>query len=483
MNDFTTAPAPPPPSPTAAPGGAASPPQPGSRYLLATYGCQMNEYDSNLVGAMLEKRGMSITENPDEADLFVVNTCSIRGGAEDKAYARVAALRHHKRHRPGVRIAVIGCMAQNHGEKIPVALEHVDYVVGPDGYGALEGLLFEGADTAPARADRSAGAVVWTEQNDFENYEGMVARLDGSVSAHVTIMRGCNKRCTYCIVPNVRGVERSRSADEVIAEVRHIVSQGVREVCLLGQTVNSYRDTSARTPDGAGVVTFAGLLRRLQEVEGLRRIRFTSPHPRHFDSDTIRAIAECDKVCKHVHMPLQSGSTSLLKKMRRQYTRERYLEIVEELRAAIPDVAITTDIITGFVGETEADFADTLSLMEAVRFDHAFMFSYSPREGTPAFDETETLTPEEKQSRLEQVIELQMRHTEERLDALVGRTEEILLESPSSRNDAEWMGKTDGFKKVIVPAVPGRELRKGDFVNARILERRGLILRGEVVGE
>src|SRR5690606_13764754 len=201
----------------------------------------------------------------------------------------------------------------------------------------------------------------------------------------------------------------------------------------------------------------------------------------HFDSETIRAIAECDKVCKHVHMPLQSGSTALLKKMRRQYTRERYLEIVAELRAAIPDVAITTDIITGFVGETEADFADTLSMMEAVRFDHAFMFSYSPREGTPAFGETETLTPAEKQERLERVIELQMRHTEERLDALVGRTEEILIESPSSRNHEEWMGKTDGFKKVIVPAVPGRTLKQGDFVKARILERRGLILRGEVV--
>src|SRR5690606_19883761 len=231
-----------------------------------------------------------------------------------------------------------------------------------------------------------------------------------------------------------------------------------------------------------GKVSFADLLRRLQEVDGLRRIRFTSPHPRHFDSETIRAMAECDKVCNHVHMPLQSGSNAQLKKMRRQYTRERYLEIVAELRAAIPGVAITTDIITGFVGETEADFADTLSMMEAVRFDHAFMFSYSPREGTPAFGETETLTPAEKQERLERVIELQMRHTEERLDALVGRTEEILIESPSSRNEAEWMGKTDGFKKVIVPAPrDGRTLRKGDFVRAKILERRGLILRGEVV--
>jgi tRNA-2-methylthio-N6-dimethylallyladenosine synthase len=383
----------------------------------------------------------------------------------------VAALRHHKRSRSGVRIAVIGCMAQNHGEKIPTALEHVDYVVGPDGYGELEGMLF-GEDTRAGLA-HGTGARVWTEQNDFENYQGMMARLDGSVSAHITIMRGCNKRCTYCIVPNVRGVERSRSPEEVVAEARHAVSRGVREICLLGQTVNSYR------ADGAsGPVSFADLLRRLQEVDDLRRIRFTSPHPRHFDTATIRALAECDKVCNHVHMPVQSGSNSMLKKMRRQYTRERYLEIVEELRAAIPGVAITTDIITGFVGESETDFEDTLSLMRAVRFDHAYMFSYSPREGTPAFDEPETLLAREKQERLERVIELQMTHTEERLDALLDRTEEILIESPSSRDANEWMGKTGDFKKVIVPGVPGVE--KGAFVSVKIGERRGLILRGAV---
>jgi tRNA-2-methylthio-N6-dimethylallyladenosine synthase len=443
-----------------------NPPPTPSKYLLATFGCQMNEYDSNMVGSMLEKRGMALTENPDEADLFVVNTCSIRGGAEDKAYARIAALRHHKRHREGVRIAVIGCMAQNHGEKIPTALEHVDYVVGPDGYGELESMIFDG--------DPAEGPVVWTEQNDFENYTGMTARLDGSVTAHITIMRGCNKRCTYCIVPNVRGVERSRDAAEVVAEARQAVAHGVREICLLGQTVNSYR---ADGPEGK--VGFADLLRRLQEVDGLRRIRFTSPPPPPVDTETIRAIAECDKVCNHVHMPLQSGSNALLKKMRRQYTRERYLEIVEELRAAIPDVAITTDIIAGFVGETEADFEDTLSLMEAVRFDHAFMFSYSPREGTPAFSEVETLSAADKQARLERVIELQMRHSEQRLDALLGRDEEILLEYPSSRDANEWIGRTQGFKKVTVPLVPG--VGKGDFVTARVRERRGLVLRGEIV--
>jgi tRNA-2-methylthio-N6-dimethylallyladenosine synthase len=453
--------------------------QPG-KYLLATFGCQMNEYDSNLVGSMLENRGMSLTENPDEASLFIVNTCSIRGKAEDTAYARIAALRHHKRMRPDIRIAVIGCMAQNHGEKIPTALEHVDYVVGPDGYRELEGLVFgnkeeQGIEVAaaarpsPPASLAAAGPKVWTEQNDFENYDGMMARLTDSVACHITIMRGCNKRCTYCIVPKVRGVERSRGSGEILAEVRRAVSEGIHEVCLLGQTVNSYR------ADG---VNFAGLLRLLQEIEGLRRIRFTSPHPRHFDSETIRAMAECDKVCNHVHMPLQSGSNSLLKKMRRQYTRERYLEIVGELRAAIPNVSITTDIIAGFVGETEQDLEDTLSLMEAVRFDHAFMFAYSPREDTPSFEEVETLTAADKQARLERVIELQMRHTEERLDALIGREEEILLESPSSRDDREWVGKTRCFKKVIVPAGPG--VAKGAFVKARITSRRGLVLRGEV---
>jgi tRNA-2-methylthio-N6-dimethylallyladenosine synthase len=438
------------------------------KYHLTTYGCQMNEYDSNLVGAMLEKRGLAHTGDPEEADVFVVNTCSIRGGAEDKAYMGITQLRYHKRRRPGIRIAVIGCMAQNHGDRIPAAIDHVDYVVGPDGYHELEGLLF---GEAPGREKRSrrGPAAVWTQQNDFENYEGLMARLPDAVSAHITIARGCNKRCTYCIVPKVRGVERSRPVADVLAEVRRAVEGGIREVCLLGQTVNSYR---------ADDVNFAGLLRRLQEVDGLRRIRFTSPHPRHFDSETIRAMAECDKVCNHVHIPLQSGSNALLRKMRRQYTRERFLEIVEELRANIPGVALTTDLIAGFVGETERDFEDTLDMMERVRFDHAFMFAYSPREGTPAWDEVETLTAADKQARLERVIELQMRHTGEHLDRLIGREEEILLESASARDKGEWVGKTRCFKKVIVPAAPG--IGRGDFVRARIRERRGIILRGDL---
>jgi len=431
------------------------------RYYLATFGCQMNEYDSNLIGGMLEKRGLQPTQDPADAKVLIVNTCSIRGGAEDRAYARIAAMRYYKRLNPDIRIAVVGCMAQNHGDRIPVDLEHVDFVLGPDNYRQLEGMLFESS---------SDKAQIATEQDAFENYQGLMAKLDGRTSAQITIMRGCNKRCTYCIVPTVRGVERSREAEEIEAEARHAVENGVHEICLLGQTVNSYRTESE---------SFAGLLRRLNTIPGLRRIRFTSPHPRHFDEATIEAMAECEKVCNHIHMPLQSGSNAILRKMRRQYTRERYLEIVAEIRRRIPQAAFSTDIIAGFVGETERDFEDTLAMMEYVRFDSAFLFSYSPREGTPAFEETETLSAEEKQSRLERLIELQMRITEEKLDEVVGRTEEILLEGPSFRDANEWVGKTTCFRKVILPNHTG--MRAGKFVRARILERRGIILRGEAV--
>lgn len=431
------------------------------RYFFQTFGCQMNVYDSNLIGGMLEKRGMSLTGDPAEADVLIVNTCSIRGGAEDRAYARIASMRYFKRRNPDVRIAVIGCMAQNHGEKIPVELDHVDYVVGPDNYRELESLLFQA---------RPKSTKVLTEQNAFENYEGVTARLDSAVTCQITIMRGCNKRCTYCIVPTVRGVERSREAGSIVEEAERAVAEGVKEICLLGQTVNSYR---------TGDDDFASLLRKLDRVEGLSRIRFTSPHPRHFDTGTILAMAESPKVCNHVHMPLQSGSNAMLRKMRRQYTRERYLDIVEELRSHIPNLGITTDIITGFVGETEQDFLETLSMVETVGFDSAYMFSYSPREGTPAFEEKETLTPEEKQERHERLMATQIRITERRLDEMAGRVEEVLIEDRSSKSSTEWIGKTGCFKKVALPESPG--IAKGSLVKARILSRSGITLRGEII--
>jgi tRNA-2-methylthio-N6-dimethylallyladenosine synthase len=430
-------------------------------YYLATYGCQMNEYDSNLIAEMLEKRGLQEVTDMNEADVVIVNTCSIRGGAEDKAYARISSMRYQKRNNPNLKIAVVGCMAQNHGDKIPVSLEHVDYVVGPDNYQELEDKLFGEEDTSTQ---------ILTDQDDFENYSGLVAKIQSKVSAHVTIMRGCNKKCTYCIVPYVRGKERSRDPQEIEDEVRRAVDQGIPEITLLGQTVNSYRVPGEN---------FAMLLRRLSKIEGLRRIRFTSPHPRHFTTDVIEAMAECDNISKHLHMPLQSGSNAMLKKMRRQYTRERFLEIVEEIREAIPNVGISTDIITGFVGETEEDYQDTLSLVEQVRFDSAFMFSYSPREGTTAFNEIETLTETEKSARLEKLIAIQNQITIEKLGEMVGKTEDILLEGPSHRSDSEWIGKTDCFKKVLVPY--SSKLQAGQILPAHITELRGMTLAGNLV--
>ncbi len=431
------------------------------KYHLATYGCQMNVYDSNMIAEMLEKRGLSSTETPDGADVVIVNTCSIRGGAEDRAYARIAAMRYYKKTNPNMRIAVVGCMAQNHGEKIPVDLRHVNFVVGPDNYRELEEKLFEATPS---------GSTVLTEQSAFENYDGLMAKLDSPVTAQITIMRGCNKHCAYCIVPFVRGVERSREPELILEEVQRAVAAGVKEVCLLGQTVNSYRTEG---------VDFAQLLRLLNDVEGLARIRFTSPHPRHFDAEVIEAMAQSPKVSRHVHLPLQSGSDRMLKKMRRQYTRRKYLDIVENLRAAMPGLGITTDIITGFVGETPSDFEETVSLMEEIRFDNAFMFSYSPREGTPAFEETETLSAEEKQTRLARVIAMQKRISEEKLEAMVGREVEVMVEGPSARSAEEWIGKSDCFKKVVVAAHAG--IAPGDIFSTEILARRGSVLRGKPV--
>ncbi len=429
-------------------------------YYLATYGCQMNVYDSNLIAEMLENKGLSESSKIENSDVIIVNTCSIRGGAEDKAYARINSMRYHKKNNPHIKIAVVGCMAQNHGEKIPVKLDHVDFVVGPDNYHELEEKLF----------GKYKSTQILTDQDAFENYTGLIAKINSKVSSHVTIMRGCNKKCAYCIVPFVRGKERSRDPLDIEKEVRHIVSSGIPEVILLGQTVNSYRVVGEN---------FAGLLRRLSKIEGLQRLKFTSPHPRHFTSEVIETMATHYNISAHLHMPLQSGSNSILKKMKRQYTRERFIEIIQEVRQYMPYAGITTDIITGFVGETEQDYQDTLDLVKEIRFDFAYMFSYSPREGTEAFSEIETLSPEEKSYRLSKLIEIQNQITTEKLDSMVGKKEKILLEGPSYKNNLEWIGKTDCFKKVIVPF--DTSFSAGQIVTTQLEKRSGFTLLGSTI--
>jgi tRNA-2-methylthio-N6-dimethylallyladenosine synthase len=418
----------------------------------------MNVYDSNLIAALLEARGCRQTREISNADIIIVNTCSVRAGAEDRAYARIASMRHYKKKNPGVTLAVTGCMAQNYGAKIPVDLEHVDYVIGPDNYRELPDLLLPGQQDGPH---------VLTVRNDAETYKGILAKLDSRVSAYIAVMRGCNKRCAYCIVPRVRGKERSRSPEDIEEEVVKAVSEGIPEITLLGQTVNSYKSKK---------VDFSGLLRRLNALEGLKRIRFSSPHPRKCSDEFIRTMVECEKVCNHIHLPLQSGSNTVLKKMRRMYTRERYLEIIDRMRDAIPGLGITTDIITGFPGETEEDFESTLSLAREVRYDSAFMFAYSPREGTEAFGYREALTPEEKNLRLRKLIHLQNAITAARIREILGKKVEILLEGPSRQTAKMWVGKTECFKRAVVPFK--KSFRPGDLISVYLREKKGNTLVG-----
>lgn len=441
------------------------------KYHLITFGCQMNEYDSNLIAQQLEDNNAEACDKVEDADIVVVNTCSVREKAEDTAYKSLAQLAALKKKKPDMQIAVVGCMAKNKGKQITGDLSHVDYVLGPDNYKDIDGLFF-GSDAAKARQKRLEKSYqVITDFDEVENYTGKQAKLATPYSTFITIQRGCNKRCTYCIVPFVRGNEKYRPSNEVIDEVKMAVDKGVKEITLLGQTVNSYHYEAD---------TFASLLAKVSDISGVERIRFTSPHPKHFTDDLIWLMGNKSNICHHAHIPVQSGSTRMLKKMRRQYDRERFLEISEKLRKAHPDFALTTDIIVGFVGEEDQDFEDTLSLVEEVRFDSAFMFAYSPREGTKAFDEVETISHEEKIARLQRLIEVQNKITFEQNQQMIGKVRPILLEKPSHRDPNEWVGKTECFKKVIVP---GTHYKVGDMVNAEINDIRGWTLRGKSLEE
>jgi tRNA-2-methylthio-N6-dimethylallyladenosine synthase len=436
-----------------------TPSTPDHRYFLETYGCQMNEYDSTLVAGILEARGYLPTRDPGEADLILVNTCSVRDKAEETALDKLVSIAYHKRRNPQVRLGVLGCMAENRRESILERVPEVDLLLGPDHYDRLSQALGLPSET---------GSVSAVGHDPSQTYEGMFPAVPATVSAYVAIQRGCDKNCSYCIVPTTRGPERSRPSGDILEEVRRLVAGGVAEVNLLGQTVNAWRSD----------ISFADLLRELGKVAGLERIRFTSPHPRHFTESVLRAMAETPAVCAHVHAPLQSGSSRVLRAMRRQYSRDQYLSIIDRIRHHIPDMAVTTDIIAGFPGETEEEHRETLSLMESVRFDQAFMFAYSARPGTPAANLPETITEQEKGARLAEIIELQRRHTYQRLEEQIGQEAEVLLEGTSRRDPGEWIGKTPQFRKVILCAPEGS--RPGQLLTARVVARRGQVLRGEI---
>jgi tRNA-2-methylthio-N6-dimethylallyladenosine synthase len=440
------------------------------RFFVRTYGCQMNEHDSERIAGVLIADGMEPTDDLEAADVVVLNTCCIRENADNKLYGHLGRLKELKEARPDLQIAVGGCLAQKDREMVRERAPHVDVVFGTHNLASAPALL--------ARSRTEGPLVEILEEHDAYP-SALPARRDVDHSAWVTIQIGCDNSCAFCIVPSVRGREVSRRTGDIVHEVEELARGGVVEVTLLGQNVNSYgRDLGA----GQYRPEFADLLRAIDAVEGIERIRFTSPHPKDLRPETIAAMADCPSVCEHLHLPLQSGSDRTLARMHRGYTAARYLDRLAAARAAIGDLAVTTDIIVGFPGETEADFAQTLDVVGAARYDAAYTFVFSPRPGTEAATMTdEFIDPEvvrERMTRLMDVVEPSalVKHA-----ARVGQTEEVLVDGPSKTDAAMWSGRTRHNK--LVHFAPGVDTAPGGLVNVRVTYAAAHWLRGDLLAE
>jgi len=391
------------------------------RVYIETYGCQMNVADSELMFGLLDRAGYARADDPADADVMLVNTCAVRDNAEQRVIGRVGELQRHKR--PGDVLGVVGCMAQRLGPALLERVPRVDLVVGPDAYRNLPDLI---GMAAAGQRGTDTGFRSW------EHYEDVPAVRDQGPTAFVTVQRGCDYRCTFCIVPYTRGPERSRKLEDVVREVAALAEGGTTEVTLLGQTVNSYHD---------GNHDFADLLRAAGAVDGIRRVRFTSPYPTEFTPRVIEAMAGTPAVCEHVHLPVQSGSNAVLRRMLRRYSREQYLEVVRQLRAAIPGITLSTDVIVGFPGETEAQFEETLTLVADADLDDAYTFKYSVREGTPAVRLKDHVSDEVASDRLDRLIETVRANARRKNAARVGQVHEVLVERPARRGDL-MLGRT-----------------------------------------
>lgn len=440
-------------------------PQPRGRYFVKTFGCQMNLHDSEVLRGILEEAGFQEAGTEEEADLVVFNTCCVRDNADKRLYGNVARLQAQKAKNPDFRIAVGGCLAQKDRESLLRKAGEVDVVFGTHNLHRLVDLLdIRDQEGSPV-------CEVWDEPRaDVEEVFALPRRRESRFSAWVTISVGCDNTCTFCIVPRVRGPERSRRPADVVAEVRQLVEEGVVEVTLLGQNVNSYgRDLGL----GGRKPLFAELLKMLEEIEGLRRVRFTSPHPKDLRPETIEAMATCTKVMPHLHLPLQSGSDRILKAMHRGYTAERYLERLERARSAIEDLAVTTDIIVGFPGETEEDFKATLDVCREAKFDGAYMFLFSPRPGTPAASMPYDINPSELHDRFDRLVALIEECSMRAHHARIGKVEEVLVEGRDPKEPSRLRGRTPQNKVVLfsVSEALGAadEPRAGEFVDVRIV--------------
>jgi tRNA-2-methylthio-N6-dimethylallyladenosine synthase len=449
---------------------------------IETYGCQMNVSDTELMHGLLAEGGYQSAASPEDADVILVNTCAIRDHAEQRVLGRVGQLQQFRDSRPGLVIGVTGCMAQRMGADLLEKAGGVDLVMGPDSYRRLpEALAALGAaGSAPVKAaapvalpvlgtTSARGGLSVLDFDPFENYQGVEPRRITTVSAWIPIQRGCNYRCTYCIVPYVRGDEKNRDPLEILAEARALAADGVPEVTLLGQTVNSYQFEDWN---------FARLLREVARVDGIRRVRFTSPHPNGFTRELVEVMATEPNVCKQLHLPVQSGSNRTLKRMLRRYTVEEYREKIEWVREAIPGIAISTDIIVAFPGETDEEYEATLDLMREIRFDDAYLYKYSERDGTPAtrMPRDQFVADDVAQSRLERLIELHRQIQREISEQEVGRIEEVLVEKVAKRGGLQ--GRTDSNKVV---SFAGAEELIGSFNTVRLTATSGSTFSGEMV--
>ncbi|MFD1094936.1 tRNA (N6-isopentenyl adenosine(37)-C2)-methylthiotransferase MiaB [Salegentibacter chungangensis] len=452
------------------------------KLFIESYGCQMNFSDSEIVASILAKEGFNTTQKLEEADLVLVNTCSIREKAEQTVRKRLEKYNAVKRNNPKMKVGVLGCMAERLKSKFLEEEKIVDLVVGPDAYKDLPNLINE------VEEGRNAVNVILSKEETYGDISPVRLQTNG-VSAFVSITRGCDNMCTFCVVPFTRGRERSRDPQSIVEEVNDLAAKGYKEITLLGQNVDSYlwyggglkKDfKNATEMQKATATNFAGLLRLVAEAQPKMRIRFSTSNPQDMTLDVIEAMAEYRNICNYIHLPVQSGSDRILKKMNRLHTREEYFELIDNIKRMIPDCGISHDLITGFPTETEEDHQDTISLMEYVKYDFGFMFAYSERPGTMAERKFEDDVPEQiKKRRLQEIVDLQQKHSRYNTEKFLGKTVEVLIEKESKKSDAHWSGRNSQNTVVVFPK---ENYQIGDFVNVKVKDCTSATLIGDAVG-
>ena len=431
------------------------------KFAIQTYGCQMNVADSELVEGILTKLGLEKTSDYDEADAIFLNTCAIRENAETKVHSKLGNLHKIKLNKPHLIIGVLGCMAQNLKDDLLKNKPYVDIILGPDSYRKIPDLL--------NRHITDNKSIVDTKLSRHEVYENLFPKRGDTFNAWVSIMRGCNKFCSFCIVPFTRGRERSRSVESIVEEVKKAVEKGFIEITLLGQNVNSYKFEGK---------SFSDLLLAVSEIEGVKRIRYTSPHPQDINVELLEVMASRKNICNYVHFPLQSGSNEVLKRMNRTYTREHFYDMAMKIREIMPNCGLSTDIIVGFPGETDEQYRETLDLMEAIKFNSAFTFKYSPRPYTKAEQFSDQIAEDIKKERLDEMLVLQRKHTLELNQEMVGTFQQVLIEKESKKSNLHWAGRTDSNEWVIIEK---NNSNIKDIVPAQITSATGVILHGKEI--